>query len=89
MCEIEGCINNNLGIALNFPCHVAMFGMRENLLPKQQPRKENVMCETITLTSWHSFKVGSYREVEYACNYYYENGKCVGNSELYYTGRYR
>ena len=47
------------------------------------------MRQTITITAWHSFRVGGYREVEYACDYYYENSRCVGNSGCYYTGRYR
>lgn len=47
------------------------------------------MKETVTLTSWHSFCVGPYREAEYACDYYYVDGRCVGNGPLYYTGRYR
>ena len=30
--EIEGSINNELGVALNFACHLALFGRREGLL---------------------------------------------------------
>ena len=47
------------------------------------------MRQTLTFTSWHNFKVGGYREVEWACDYYYENGKLVGHGDCYYTGRYR
>ena len=47
------------------------------------------MEQTLTLTSWQLFHVAGYREVEYACDYYYVDGKIVGNSGCYYTGRYR
>lgn len=47
------------------------------------------MKQTLTLTSWRSSKVSGYRKVEYACDYYYVDGQCVGSSGCYYTGRYR
>ena len=48
-----------------------------------------MMQKTITLTSWHPFKVDGCSDVEYVCDYYYKDGKVVGNSGVYYTGRYR
>ena len=40
------------------------------------------MRQTFTLTAWQAIRIGPYREAEYACNYFYENGKCVGSSKL-------
>lgn len=34
-CEIEGSINNELGVALNFACGIALFGERNGLSPKE------------------------------------------------------
>jgi len=42
--------------------------------------------QTVTLTSWQT--VAGY-EVEWACDYYYEDNVCVGHSTCYYTGKYR
>lgn len=47
------------------------------------------MRQTFTLTSWLAMRIGPYREAEYACDYYYEDGKCVDSSGCYFTGRYR
>jgi hypothetical protein len=43
------------------------------------------MGQKLTLTSL--VKYGENRQVEIACDYYYENGMCVGSSSGYYTGR--
>jgi len=45
--------------------------------------------QTFTFTAWQSIRLGPYRQAEYACDYYYKDGKCVGSSNCYYTGRYR
>ena len=47
------------------------------------------MRQTNTVTAWQAIRIGPYREAEYVCDYYYENGRCIGNSGCYYTGRYR
>lgn len=45
------------------------------------------MRRTLTMALWvalHQFYQG-----EYACDYYYENGVCVGSNQMYSTGRTR
>jgi hypothetical protein len=54
-----------------------------------ESKREKTVRQTYTLKGWHSFKVGGYNEVEWACDYYYKDGKLVGCSDCYYTGRYR
>jgi hypothetical protein len=55
----------------------------------QYLKQEQTMRQTRTITAWQAIRIGPYREAEYACDYYYENGQCVGNSGCYYTGRHR
>lgn len=50
------------------------------------PKDAKKMTQTVTLTSWQ--QIGG-RQVEYACDYYYCDGVCVGQSNLYYTGQCR
>ncbi len=34
-CEVEGSVNNEFGVALNFACGIAIFGERKGLLPEE------------------------------------------------------
>lgn len=34
-CEVEGSVNNEFGVALNFACDIALFGERRGLSPKE------------------------------------------------------